>query len=146
MNLIPWYIAALGAAIMWGIHYPLIGHALKHISLPSVLVISVLPLFVLGPFFVRPVLADLQTLMGLDWGIRALILAVSLTSLMGTVFLYLAIGGKSATLAAVIEISYPVFVALFTWLLFREAHINASVVIGGALVFAGVVTIILGNR
>ncbi len=146
MNLIPWYLAALGAAIMWGIHYPLIGHALKYISLPSVLVISVLPLFVLGPFFVRPVLADLQTLMGLDWGIRALILAVSLTSLMGTVFLYLAIGGKSATLAAVIEISYPVFVALFTWLLFREAHINTSVVIGGALVFAGVVTIILGNR
>lgn len=146
MTLIPWYIAALGAAIMWGIHYPLIGHALKYISLPSVLVISVLPLFVLGPFFVRPVLADLQTLMGLDWGIRALILAVSLTSLMGTVFLYLAIGGKSATLAAVIEISYPVFVALFTWLLFREAHINASVVIGGALVFAGVATIILGNR
>ncbi|MCA1805896.1 MAG: EamA family transporter [Xanthomonadaceae bacterium] len=100
----------------------------------------------LGPFFVRPVLADLQILMGLDWGIRALIMVIALTSLLGTVFLYLAIGGKSATLAAVIEISYPVFVALFTWLLFREAHINASVVIGGALVFAGVVTIILGNR
>lgn len=146
MNLIPWYIAALGAAVMWGIHYPLIGHALKYVSLPTVLAITVLPLFVLGPFFVRPVLADLQVLGGLGWGNRALILAIALTSLLGTVFLYLAIGGKNATLAAVIEISYPVFVALFTWLLFREAHINASVLAGGALVFAGVAIIILGNR
>ena len=146
MSLIPWYLAALGAAVMWGLHYPLIGHALKYISLPSVLVLSVLPLFVLGPFFVRPVLADLQTLMGLDWGVRGLILAIAVTSLAGTVFLYLAIGGKNATLAAVIEISYPVFVALFAWLLFREVHINASVIAGGLLVFAGVATIILGNR
>jgi drug/metabolite transporter (DMT)-like permease len=146
MAYIPWYLAALGAAVMWGLHYPLIGHALKHVSLPSVLVISVLPLFVLGPFFVRPVLADLQTLMGLGWGVRALILAIALTSLGGTVLLYLAIGGKNATLAAVIEISYPVFVALFAWLLFREVHINASVLAGGALVFAGVAIIILGNR
>jgi drug/metabolite transporter (DMT)-like permease len=146
MTHIPWYLAALGAAVMWGLHYPLIGHALKHVSLPSVLVISVLPLFVLGPFFVRPVLADLQILMGLGWGVRALILAIALTSLAGTVFLYLAIGGKNATLAAMIEISYPVFVALFAWLLFREVHINASVLAGGALVFAGVAIIILGNR
>ena len=146
MNLIPWYLAALGAAVMWGIHYPLISHALKHVSLPTVLVITVLPLFVLGPFFVRPVLADLQAMLHLEWGVRALILAIALTSLLGTVFLYLAIGGKNATLAAVIEISYPVFVALFAWLLFREAHINASVVAGGLLVFAGVAIIILGNR
>ena len=146
MTFLPWYLAALGAAVMWGIHYPLIGHALKYVSLPSVLVISVLPLFVLGPFFVRPVLADLQILMGLDWGVRGLILAIAVTSLAGTVFLYLAIGGKNATLAAVIEISYPVFVALFAWLLFREVHINASVIAGGLLVFAGVATIILGNR
>jgi drug/metabolite transporter (DMT)-like permease len=143
---IPWYLAALGAAIVWGIHYPLIAHAMKHISLPSVLVLSVLPLFVLGPFFYRPVVADLQTLMGLGWGVRALILAISLTSLVGTVFLYLAIGGKNATLAATIEISYPVFVALFSWMLFREIQINASVVSGAALVFAGVAIIILGNR
>lgn len=143
---IPWYLAALGAAVVWGIHYPLIAHAMKHISLPSVLVLTVLPLFVLGPFFYRPVVADLQTLMGLGWGIRTLVLAISLTSLAGTVFLYLAIGGKNATLAAMIEISYPVFVVLFTWLLFREVQINASVIAGGALVFAGVAIIILGNR
>ncbi|MFN2309833.1 MAG: EamA family transporter [Gammaproteobacteria bacterium] len=143
---LPWYIAALGAALVWGLHYPLIAHALKHVSIPSVLVLSVLPLFVLAPFFYRPVVADLHAVMDLSWGARALILAISLTSLTGTVFMYLAIGGKNATLAAMIEISYPAFVALFAWLLFREVQISPSVLAGGALVFAGVTIIILGNR
>jgi hypothetical protein len=30
---IPWYFAALGAALVWGMHYPLLGHALKKLSL-----------------------------------------------------------------------------------------------------------------
>lgn len=146
MTQIPWYLAALGAAAIWGIHYPLIAHALKHVSVPTVLVLSVLPLFVLGPFFYRPVMADLQTMAGLGWGVRAPILAISLTSLTGTVLMYLAIGGKNATLAATIEISYPVFVALFAWLLFREVQINVSVAVGAMLVYSGVAIIILGNR
>ena len=41
--------------------------------------------------------------------------------------------------------AYPVFVALFAWLLFREMHINTSVIIGGVLVFAGVAMIIWNN-
>ncbi|MFP5507142.1 MAG: EamA family transporter [Gammaproteobacteria bacterium] len=146
MATIPWYLAALGAAVVWGIHYPLIAHALKHVSVPTVLLLSVLPALVVGPFFYRPITADLQAMAGLGWSARALIMAVSLTSLAGTVFMYLAIGGKNATLAAMIEISYPVFVALFSWLLFREMQINASVLAGALLVFAGVAIIIFGNR
>jgi hypothetical protein len=40
----------------------------------------------------------------------------------------------------------PVFVALFVWLLFREMHINTSVIIGSMLVFAGVAMIIWNNQ
>jgi drug/metabolite transporter (DMT)-like permease len=146
MTQIPWYLAALGAATVWGIHYPLIAHALKHVSVPTVLILSVLPALVVGPFFYRPVMADLQTMAGLSWAARAPILAISLTSLIGTVLMYLAIGGRNATLAAMIEISYPVFVALFSWLLFREMQINASVAVGAVLVYSGVAIIIFGNR
>ena len=56
-----------------------------------------------------------------------------------------AVRGRNATLASLIEISYPVFVALFAWLLFREIHVNASVVVGGLLVFAGVCLIVWNN-
>jgi drug/metabolite transporter (DMT)-like permease len=143
---IPWYVAALGAAVMWGLHYPLISYALKHVTLPTVLALSLLPLFFLAPLFYRPVMHDIHVIAGLDWASRAMILALSLTGLTGTIFLILAIGGKNATLAALIEISYPVFVALFAWLLFREVHVTTHVLLGAALVFSGLAVIILGSR
>jgi drug/metabolite transporter (DMT)-like permease len=59
--------------------------------------------------------------------------------------LFLSIASKNATLASLIEISYPVFVAVFAYLLFREIHVNPSVIIGGLLVFAGVAMIIWNN-
>ncbi len=37
------------------------------------------------------------------------------------------------------------FVVFFAWLLFRQVHLNASVLVGAALVFAGVALIILNN-
>ena len=81
----------------------------------------------------------------MDVGARAQILAPALTSLAGSVLLFLSISGKNATLASLIEISYPVFVALFAFVLFRDLHLNISAVLGGMLVFAGVAVIVMNN-
>jgi len=142
---IPWYLAALGAAVVWGLHYPLVGFALKRVSMVSVLVLLTLPVLLIVPFVYRTVLHDVGVWRGLEWGERLLILSLSLTSLLGAVLLFLSIAGKNATLAALLEITYPLFVALFAWLLFREVHINTSVVLGALLVFAGTALIIWQN-
>lgn len=142
---LPWYAAAIGAALIWGIHYPLVDHALKKVSLVSVLLLTALPIIIVAAFFWRTVAADYGVWRALDPGVRGRILAPALTSLAGSVLLFLSISGKNATLASLIEISYPVFVALFAFALFREVHLNASVLVGGALVFAGVAVIILNN-
>lgn len=141
----PWYVTALGAALVWGVHYPLVDHALKKLSLVSVLLLTALPIVVLALFFHRTLAADYAAWTTLDTGPRIRVLALALTSLLGSVLLFLSIASKNATLASLIEISYPVFVALFAWLLFRELHINTSVIIGGLLVFAGVAMIIWNN-
>ncbi len=141
----PWYVTAIGAALVWGVHYPLVDHALKKLSLVSVLLLTALPIVVLALFFHRTLAADYAVWTTLDTGPRIRVLALALTSLLGSVLLFLSIASKNATLASLIEISYPVFVALFAWLLFRELHINTSVIIGGLLVFAGVVMIIWNN-
>ncbi|WP_018954344.1 hypothetical protein [Thioalkalivibrio sulfidiphilus] len=39
-------------------------------------------------------------------------------------------------------IHYPLFVVLFTWLLFRQVHVTPSAAIGGVLVMAGAALII----
>jgi drug/metabolite transporter (DMT)-like permease len=89
---------------------------------------------------------DWRVITGLPASERALIGLIALTSLAGTVLLYLAVRGRNATLASLIEISYPAFVALFAWLLFRDWQLNAGVLLGAALVFAGTMLIILNSR
>ena len=142
---LPWYIAALGAAVIWGIHYPLVDNALRKLSMISVLVLTAIPLLLVAPFFYKSLAADVEVLKDLGWAGSAPILALALTSLAGSVLLFMSIDSKNATLASVIEISYPLFVGLFAYVLFQHMHVNASVVVGGLLVFAGVVIIILNN-
>jgi drug/metabolite transporter (DMT)-like permease len=142
---VPWYVTALGAALVWGIHYPLIDYALKRVSVFSVLLLTALPVMLLVPLFGRTLRADIGALRAMGGGERATVLALALTSLLGSALLFVSIAGKNATLASLIEISYPVFVALFAFLLFRETQFNASVLLGAALVFAGVALIIWHN-
>lgn len=143
---IPWYMTALGAALIWGIHYPLVDFALKRVSVYSVLLLTVLPVLLLMPLFMRDLAHDLDTVAALPRADQGLIAAIGLTSLLGAVLLYLSIAGKNATLASLIEITYPVFVVMFAYLLFRQIHLNASVIIGGLLVIAGAALIIYNNQ
>jgi drug/metabolite transporter (DMT)-like permease len=142
---IPWYLAALGAALVWGVHYPLVGFALQRISLFGVLMLTTIPMLLLIPFFAGQLSTDIQTFRGLPVSEQAMISVTGFTSLAGAAFIYLAISSKNATLASLIEISYPVFVALFSYLFFRQTHLNVSAALGGLLVIAGASLIIYNN-
>ena len=143
---IPWYVTALGAALVWGIHYPLVDFALKRVSVFSVLLLTALPVLLLSPIFLRDLARDLDTLRALPGAEQGMIAAIGLTSLFGAVLLYLSIAGKNATLASLIEITYPVFVAFFAYVMFRHIHLNASVIVGGLLVIMGAGLIIYNNQ
>jgi drug/metabolite transporter (DMT)-like permease len=142
----PWYLSALGAAIVWGVHYPLVDNALKRVSTITVLLLTAIPIFALALAAHRTIGEDFATLRALRWRELLPIFALALTSLAGSILLYVAISARNATLASVIEISYPLFVAIFAWVMFRQAHWNLPVVAGGLLVFAGVALIIINNR
>lgn len=142
---VPWYVSAIAAAVVWGVHYPLVDYALKRVSVPAVLLLTALPILLVLPLYQRTLKDDYQVWRALTWSDRAPILAIAVTSLVGALLLYVSIAGKNATLTSLIEISYPVFVAVFAFVLFRELHINASVVVGAALVFSGVALIIWHN-
>ena len=143
---IPWYVTALGAALIWGVHYPLVDFALKRVSVFSVLLLTVLPVLLLMPVFLRDVANDLDAVQLLPVRQQLMIAAIGLTSLLGAVLLYISIAGKNATLASLIEITYPVFVAFFAYLIFRQIHLNTSVVVGGLMVIAGAGLIIYNNQ
>lgn len=143
---IPWYIAALGAALTWGLHYPLVGFAMQRISLFSVLLITIIPVLLLAPLFAGQLNTDLQNFRALPTSEQWMISVTGLTSIAGTAFVFLAISGKNATLASLIEISYPVFVAFFSYVIFKQMHVNASVILGGLMVVSGAGLIIYHNQ
>jgi drug/metabolite transporter (DMT)-like permease len=143
---VPWYIPAIAAAVVWGLHYPLIEFALRRVSLTTVVLLTALPMALVALAFPARLAADWRLFAALPATERWLIGAIAVTSLAGTVLLYLAVRGRNATLASLVEISYPAFVALFAWLLFREWQINTGVLAGAALVLAGTTLIILNSR
>jgi len=146
MSSVPWYLPAIAAAVVWGVHYPLVEHALRRVSLTTVVLLTALPMTLVALAFPGRLITDWRSLSAMPVAERSLVLAIALTSLAGTVLLYLAVRGRNATLASLIEISYPAFVALFSWLLFREWQVNSGVFVGSLLIFIGTGLIIVSSR
>jgi len=143
---IPWYVAAIGAAIIWGIHYPLIDFAMKRLSVYTVLLISVLPVLFLMPVFIRDLARDVDVFKLLPTSEQWLVAAIGLTSTLGAVLLYLSVNSKNATLASLIEITYPLFVVFFAYIFFRQVHVNTSVILGGLMILLGAGLVIYNNQ
>ena len=143
---IPWYIAALGAAITWGIYYPLVDMALKRISLYSVVLLSMIPVLLAMPLFIRTLSNDIETVKALPVSEQWVIVSLGLIGLFGEVMVYLAISGKNATLASLIEMTYPLFVVIFAYLFYRQLHVNTSVFVGGLMILVGAGIIIYNNQ
>lgn len=143
---IPWYVAALGAAITWGIYYPLVDMALKRISLYSIILLSMIPVLLVMPLFLKTVSNDIETVKTLPASEQWIIVSLGLIGLFGEVMVYLAISAKNATLASLIEMTYPVFVVLFAYLFYRQMHVTASVFVGGLMIFLGAGLIIYNNQ
>lgn len=143
---LPWYLAAFAAAMVWGLHYPLLDHALKRISLVSVLLLTALPILLIALVFHRQIAADIAIARALPASEQWTIAALALTSSVASALLLLSISAKNATLASLIEISYPLFVALFAYVLFRESALNGGILLGAALIFTGVGVIIFNSR
>ena len=144
-----WLIYALTAAVIWGVNYAVAGHLLQR-------GMSSQTLFLIDLVFGTLVVAALITFSG-RWSATAtelqnvrpdlMWLAVAVVAVTAAGLLsFMSIEAKNATLASLIEVSYPLFTAFFAWALFRQTTINAATIIGGLLIFAGVVIVARGNR
>lgn len=142
---LPWYIAALGAAMVWGLHYPLVELALKRLSIYGTLLLTVVGIVAVAPLFYQPLAHDWQTFKMLAPRVRLALSMIPFTTLIASALLYTSIDNKNATLASLLEISYPVFVALFTSMLFHQHHFNLGVSVGALMVFGGVTLIVLSQ-
>jgi drug/metabolite transporter (DMT)-like permease len=144
-----WMVYALSASVIWGVSYAASGRVIERGLTPLVfffcyalfgMVVAASILAWTGKFATIPV--EVRGL-GADW--KWLVVAI-LTSAIGGILIYMAIGEKNATLASLIEISYPFFVAVFAWVFFRETQFNLPTILGGLLIISGVCVVFLGNK
>jgi len=143
-----WIVYALTASFIWGFDYVIAEKLLKKIT-PTTLLFFELLVATIGVFLfallngklskdISAITHSRQTDIYLVVGILTFAIANILTAY--------AIQAKNATLASLIEVSYPLFIVLVAWLLFRESALTISVVIGGVLIFTGIFIIFYFNK
>lgn len=138
-----WLIYALLASIMWGLSYSLAERVLQQAIAPFTLL--AFQMFFGAVFYISLGLGsqlktDLATLCA-NSSLRWLVLFATLVFSLGNLFIALSIRSKNATLAALIEVCYPIFTVLFTWFLFKVNHLTPGVIAGSILIFVGVLLI-----
>jgi drug/metabolite transporter (DMT)-like permease len=144
-----WIYYAIVASICWGMSYAASGVILKKGFSPLLFFFGYSLVCTVGASIALLTSGKLATLWkheglgrsDLGW----FFLSIGVGAL-GAYMTYVAMAAKNPTLASLIEISYPFFVVLFSWLFFRQLQLNQATLTGGLLLFAGVVVIILGER
>lgn len=134
-----WIIFALTASMFWGLSYVFFGEVYKKISVLTALgitsffvcIASISVAYYTGKF--KPDMMEL-----LSSRQMMLYMAGAITSFfVAEFFIGSSIAAKNATLASLIEISYPLFIAIFSYILFRN-HVSLATIIGGVVIFIGI--------
>ncbi len=138
-----WIILAISASAVWGLTYVLSEQIYKKISVITSLSLATfisgfVMLFV--AYATGNLVRDFATL-STDKRILGLSIAEATCLMIAELLIGFSIVNKNATLAGLIEISYPFFIALFAYLLFKETQFSFGTVIGGVLIFTGILII-----
>lgn len=133
--------------MLWGIQYATIEQLLKTVPTPLLTLsyTAMLTLVYIGVFAVMQVNLGLEQFR-VFCTYRNLLLfgLVILVGCGSTLLIFAAIEAGTATQASMIEITYPVFVALFAALLYGEASLTPQLLSGGLLILAGVALVLKG--
>ncbi|HOO50775.1 MAG TPA: EamA family transporter, partial [Alphaproteobacteria bacterium] len=123
-----WLYYAFAATVFWGINCAFLEKLLEK-GFPVSLLMALescmaLPLF-FGLSYIRGTAKEGFSMLKMDSEALYLLFAVSASSLVANFFILHSFQAKNATLAGLIEVSYPIFTILFTWLFFKQFHLNA---------------------
>ena len=143
-----WALLAISASAVWGLTYVLGEQIYKKISVITSLSLAT---FISGFVMLAVAYAtgylkkDFITLTT-DRRILGLSIAEAICLMLAELLIGFSIANKNATLAGLIEISYPLFIAIFAYLIFKESQVTFSTIIGGLLIFSGVFVIYSFNH
>lgn len=133
------------AAIFWGATYVLTERVFQTLNVPTWMVIGGLTMVLVGlilPAFGMPAV-DLKA--AVQPNVIGIVLFAVLLARLADLSILSSIKYINATYAAMIEICYVLFVPIFSYLIFGYRNFNMTTIIGGLIIFAGVVIVIRGQ-
>lgn len=141
------YVLAFAAAVLWGLTYCLDERVLAGVPAARLYFLHSLCGCIVGGAILLARGHSVADILRLDApGVsRGLLLVTAITGAIAALAILGSIQALGATRAAVLEISYPLFVALFSVFLFRE-RLDPAVLLGGGFIAAGAAIIVLGSR
>jgi len=133
-----WVGYALLASIIWGIYYVCSEKALTIVSETSLIILSsFIGIMFVIPFF-STFIEDMKRVASASNVDKAFVFSEGVAAILGTFFIYKAIKlSSNATLTSLIEMTYPIFVLLFAYLLLGKTEVNMYTALGGVLILSG---------
>lgn len=144
-----WLVFAITAAVIWGLTYTLDGKLLSN-HFPVLLLLagqSILGALVFSGlfYFYHPKSLPFFDYFKNNQNLWLFITTIIVTNT-ASFFIVLSMQAKNSTIAALIELTYPLFTILFTWLLFRELYLNKFTIFGAGLIILGAIIIAAGEK
>ena len=143
-----WILYSLAASVLWALTYVLNDQIFRKISIATTLSVAMFFGFLATlalALVTKSAQADFRVLTA-SRETALLLLAATTTFVIADILGAMAIQSKNASLMSLIEISYPVFISLFAWLLFRESQLTVASAIGGAFILVGVAIVSVFGR
>jgi drug/metabolite transporter (DMT)-like permease len=136
-----WLVYALLAAALWGFEYAIVGRVLdgriSAVSLVAIqMAVGAVALGIVG--YASGALGRDVSAISTDRGLAQLILLAIAVFTAGNLMIAISIKEGNAVLAGFIEISYPLFIILFSLMLGWGGTIGVRTVIGGIVILIGV--------
>ena|SRR5579859_2350885 len=134
-------VFALVAAIIWGIDYALADRVLKSISVYTLVTIEMfIGTIVFSVIGYNEIINDV-TILKTDHQVLKYFIIDTIGFNIGFYLICKSIQSSNAAVAGLIEISYPIFIIIASWLFFRENHLTLPIIIGGIFIFIGLAII-----